>query len=74
MSDTIYINGIKGKDFPVDPNDKLALKMAMLFEGHCTIGVQEAIKKYGYTEQRYYQLLSQYKKGGSDAIRDKKRG
>jgi transposase len=74
MSDTIYINGIKGKDFPVDPNDKQALKMAMLFEGHCTIGVQEAIKKYGYTEQRYYQLLSQYKKGGSDAIRDKKRG
>jgi transposase len=46
----------------------------MLIEGHCTIGVKEAIKKYGYTEQRYYQLLKQYHQGGAEALTDKKRG
>lgn len=74
MKKTIIIKGIKGNDFKIDPNDKLSVKIAMLFEGHCTIGVYEAIKKYGYTEQRYYQLLKEYNKKGSEGIRDKKRG
>jgi transposase len=46
----------------------------MLFEGHCTIGVKEAIKKYGYTEQRYYQLLAKYQEFGAQALIDKKSG
>ena len=74
MKDTILIKGLKGRDFPVNRKDKLAVKLAMLFEGQCTIGVYEAIKKYEYTEQRYYQLLKQYKHGGTEAIMDKKRG
>lgn len=61
---SISIKGIK-KDFEVDRNDTIGMKMAMLIEGQCTIGVQEAVKKYGYTQQRYYQLLNQYKKGGA---------
>ncbi len=60
----LSIKGVKGKDFVIDQKDSLGLKLAMLFEGHCTIGVQEAIKKYGYTEQRYYQLLSKFQEGG----------
>ena len=74
MEGTIIIKGLKGRDFPVNPKDKLAVKLAMLFEGQCTIGVYEAIKKYEYTEQRYYQLLKQYEHGGTEAIMDKKRG
>lgn len=74
MDSEIFIKGLKERDFPVSPNDKLTLKLAMLFEGQCTIGVYEAIKKYGYTEQRYYQLLKLFEQGGSDAIRDKKPG
>jgi transposase len=70
----ISIKGIKGKDFVVDPNDSLSMKLSMLFEGHCTIGVQEAIKKYGYTEQRYYQLLANYQEGGAQALIDNKPG
>jgi transposase len=70
----ISIKGIKGKDFVVDPNDSLSMKLSMLFEGHCTIGVQEAIKKYGYTEQRYYQLLAKYQEGGAQALIDNKPG
>ncbi|MDO8952726.1 MAG: hypothetical protein Q7U86_08890 [Draconibacterium sp.] len=70
----ISIKGIKGKDFVIDQKDSLSMKLSMLIEGHCTIGVQEAIKKYGYTEQRYYQLLQKYQDGGAQALIDNKRG
>lgn len=70
----ISIKGIKGKDFVIDQKDSLSIKLAMLIEGHCTIGVQEAIKKYGYTEQRYYQLLQKYQEGGAQTLIDNKRG
>ena len=70
----ISIKGIKGKDFVIDQKDSLSMKLSMLIEGHCTIGVQEAIKKYGYTEQRYYQLLQKYQEGGAQALIDNKRG
>ncbi len=70
----ISIKGIKGKDFVIDPKDSLSMKLSMLIEGHCTIGVQEAIKKYGYTEQRYYQLLVKYQEGGAQALIGNKPG
>jgi transposase len=70
----ILIKGIKEKDFIIDENDRLSVKLAMLIEGHSTIGVHEAIKKYGYTEQRYYQLLDKYLKDGSQGLIDKKTG
>jgi transposase len=70
----ISIKGTKGKDFVIDQKDSLSMKLSMLIEGHCTIGVQEAIKKYGYTEQRYYQLLQKYQEGGAQALIDNKRG
>ncbi len=70
----ISIKGIKGKDFVIDEKDSLTMKLSMLIEGHCTIGVQEAIKKYGYTEQRYYQLLSKYLQDGAQGLIDKKTG
>ena len=74
MKKSIIIKGIKGNNFEIDQDDKITLKLAMLFEGHCTIGVYEAIKKYGYTEQRYYQLQKNYIEKGSEGIIDKKRG
>lgn len=70
----ILLKGKKDKDFIIDENDSLSVKLLMLYEGHCTIGVQEAIKKYGYTEQRYYQLLDKFKKDGSHGLIDKKTG
>ena len=71
---SISIKGIKDNDFIIDDNDHLCKKLAMLFEGQCTIGVIGAITKYGYTEQRYYQLLKQYQQGGAEALINKKRG
>jgi transposase len=70
----ILIKGIKGKNFIINQKDSLTVKLSMLIEGHCTIGVQEAIKKYGYTEQRYYQLLDKYNKEGAQGLIDKKTG
>lgn len=70
----IKIKGLKGNDFVIDQNDSLGMKLGMLIEGHSTIGVQAAIKKYGYSEQRYYQLLKKYQEGGSQALLDKKTG
>jgi len=74
MKKTIIIKGLKERDFVINPQDKLSMKLAMLLEGQCTIGVYAAIEKYGYTEQRYYQLLKLYEQGGSNAIMDMKRG
>ena len=74
MKAAIIIKGAKERDFAICPDDKPSMKMAMLFEAHCTIGVKRAIKKYGYTEQRYYQLLKAYNENGSEGLRDKKRG
>jgi len=70
----LTIKGIKDHDLSLDPNDKVSIKFAMLFEGLCVLGVKAAIKKYGYTEQRFYQLLSEFEKEGSSALADKKRG
>jgi hypothetical protein len=58
----------------VDKNDAASIKFLMLVEGVYGMGVQHAIQKYGYTEQRYYQLLSVYKRDGFEGLVDRKRG
>jgi hypothetical protein len=58
----------------VHPADTTSLKMLMLIEGIYGQGVKHSIKKYGYTEQRYYQLLRDYQREGSTGLSDKKRG
>lgn len=46
----------------------------MLIEGTYGIGVKKSIEKYGYTEQRYYQLKKDFMEKGSEALIDQKRG
>ena len=58
----------------IKEDDKAAIKFLMLVEGSYGIGVKESIKKYGYTEQRYYQLKKDFMEKGSEALIDKKRG
>ena len=55
-------------------DDKTTRKLLMLIEGTYGIGVKASIAKYGYTEQRYYQLLNVFKKEGVQALVDQKRG
>jgi len=58
----------------IRPDDAAALKMLMLIEGIYGLGVKHSIEKYGYSEQRYYQLLNEFQLSGSSALIDKKRG
>lgn len=56
-------------------NDEVACKLMMLIEGECQgLGVTAAAAKYGYTRQRYHQLLRAYEQEGSEALRSEKRG
>ena len=56
---------------PVLPGDHITRKLAMLLEGQCEgFG---AARKYGYSKQRYYQLLKAYLQGGG-ALESHKRG
>lgn len=58
----------------ISPDDKPTVKFLMLLEGTYGIGVEKSIEKYGYSEQRYYQLRKEFIDKGSDALVDKKRG
>ncbi len=54
--------------------DKATRKLLMLVEGTYGVGVKKSIKKYGYTEQRYYQLKKEFVKNGFKSLVDKRRG
>ncbi|WP_153798833.1 helix-turn-helix domain-containing protein [Foetidibacter luteolus] len=58
----------------INPADATSCKLLMLIEGVYGIGVKRSIEKYGYTEQRYYQLLKAFRQSGSQALLDKKPG
>ena len=68
------LSGPKG-NLPVREDDEITLKLAMLFEGHCEgLGPLKAAKKFGYTRQRYYQLLQKLQNEGIEALKSKKTG
>lgn len=58
----------------IQADDTTVRKLFMLIEGTYGIGVKKSIEKYGYTEQRYYQLLKGFKESGLEALEDRKRG
>jgi transposase len=59
---------------PVLEHDEIALKLAMLYEGECESGPSKAAEKFGYSKQRYYQLLDSFRKRGAAALASQKRG
>jgi transposase len=59
----------------VAQQDEVALKLAMLIEGECEgLGRTEAARKFGYTRQRYAQLLANFEQSGSTALGSRQRG
>jgi len=59
----------------VREDDEITLKLAMLVEGQCEgLGSTEAAKKFGYTRQRYYQILEQFKNDGAEGLKSRKTG
>jgi hypothetical protein len=70
----LQIKGPAG-NLPVNYDDKLTRQLAMLFEGKCLgLGPTKAAQKYGYSKQRYFQLLNGFIKDGSKALIPKKTG
>jgi len=60
---------------PVACDDEVTLKLAMLFEGQCEgLGPTQAARKYGYTRQRYFQLLHRFQEHGAEGLKSLKRG
>ncbi len=55
--------------------DNASKKLAMLIEVKCFgLGPTKTARKYGYTKQRYYQILNDYNDGGIQALINKKSG
>lgn len=73
MADS-FISDIDLTKLNIRSDDKASLKLLMLIEGTFGVGVHKSIAKYGYTEQRYYQIKKKYMKDGFDALIDSKRG
>jgi transposase len=59
----------------VPNHDDITPKLAMIFEAHCEgRRVIETVKKFGYTKQRFYQLLHLFEEQGASALQNQKRG
>lgn len=59
----------------VPKHDEITSKLAMLYEGECEgLGPTRASKKYGYSKQRYFQILTLYSQQGALSLQSKKRG
>lgn len=60
---------------PVLENDEITHKLAMLIEGQCEgLGATKAALKYGYSKQRYFQLLHTFESHGAISLKNKPRG
>lgn len=69
------ITGPAGTLVLPEGDDEILRKLAMLIEGQCEgLGPAAAAAKYGYTKQRYYQLLAAFAQGGCLALRSRKPG
>jgi len=73
-NNNIILTGEKGKII-VTSQDEVLLKFGMLYEGECEgMDIKKSAKKFGYTRQRYYQLLNAFKNNGLSALKSKKTG
>ena len=72
---THTITGLAGSLVASQEDDEVLRKLTMLIEGECEgLGATAAAAKYGYTKQRYYQLLTAFRQGGCLALLSRKPG
>lgn len=74
QSNTEQLANLDLEKLQVSEGDKASRKLLMLVEGTYGIGVKKSIEKYGYTEQRYYQLKKDFMENGAESLIDQKRG
>lgn len=71
---TFFLEGPHGV-LPVPQEDEVTWKLAMLFEGECEgLGPIAAARKFGFSKQRYYQLLHDFLDKGAPALQSNQRG
>jgi hypothetical protein len=59
-----------GGSLRVPYDDELCRRLAMLLEGQCeNLGPSKAAQKYGFTRQRYYQILADFYAEGAEGLR-----
>lgn len=59
----------------VREDDEITHKLAMLIEGECQeLGPTRAARKFGYSKQRYFQLLAVFHEVGAQGLQSHKRG
>ena len=69
-----FLSGPQGT-LSVREDDEITLKLAMLFEGQCEgLGPLKAAKKFGYTRQRYHQILNEFTQRGAAGLKRLKTG
>lgn len=67
-------DGLSGS-LPICNDDVISKKLAMLIDVKCNnFKIKDAVKKYGYSKQRFFQILNNYKQEGSLGLRNRKRG
>lgn len=72
--DYFLITGPSGS-LTISADDEVARKLAMLIDGKCLgLGPTKAATKYGYTKQRFFQLLDAFEQAGSSGLMSKKKG
>jgi transposase len=72
--DEWVLSGPKGR-LVVPAKDDVTLKLGMLYETQCEgRSVSETVGKFGYTRQRYYQLLHLFQEKGSRGLQKQKTG
>jgi transposase len=73
-NNSILLEGPVGS-IAINKGDKIGLKVAMLFENQC-LGTQatQAAIKYGFSRPCFYQIKNNFKNGGTEALREKKKG
>jgi hypothetical protein len=59
-----------GGSLSIDEDDEICRRLAMLIDGECEeLGPSKAAEKYGFTRQRYYQILAEFMAEGAEGLR-----
>jgi hypothetical protein len=59
----------------IDPDDEVALKLAMLIKGECgPEGPSRAAEEFGFSRQRYFQLRTLFYEQGAAGLASRRRG
>jgi transposase len=73
-NDDLHFTG-PGGSLTVHPDDEISRRLAMLIAGECEgVGASEAARRFQFSRQRYYQLLSRFQARGASALAPETRG